>query len=388
MKKKIVLLGSTGSIGKSFLDIIKQDKKNCDILLLSVNRNINELLKQLKIFKVRNIVVREKKSFLKIKKILKNKKINIYNNYDSIDKIFNKKKADYILNAISGLDGLSPTLKTIRFTKNIAIANKESIICGWSLIKKELDKFKVKFIPIDSEHFSIWSLIDDAKNINIEKVFITASGGPFNKLNLNKFKKITIKQALKHPNWKMGKKITIDSATLMNKVFEIIEAKKIFNYKYSQLNILIHPASYVHAIIKFNNGLTKMLIHDTNMKIPIFNSFYSKYEKKIRTQKLNFNLLSKLNFTKVDTTKFPVVKILKKMPHNDSLFETVIVSANDKLVDLFLKKKITFNQISTFLLKLIKMKEFIKFKKIKVKNIDEIIKLNSYVSLKINKLTI
>jgi 1-deoxy-D-xylulose-5-phosphate reductoisomerase len=388
MKKKIVLLGSTGSIGKSFLDILKKDKKNCDILLLSVNRNINELLKQLKIFKVRNIVVKEKKSFLKIKKILRNKKINIYNNYDSINKIFNKKKADYILNAISGLDGLSPTLKTIRFTKNIAIANKESIICGWSLIKKELDKFKVKFIPVDSEHFSIWSLIDDAKNINIEKVFITASGGPFNKLPLSKFKKISIKQALKHPNWKMGKKITIDSATLMNKVFEIIEAKKIFNYKYSQLKILIHPASYVHAIIKFNNGLTKMLIHDTNMKIPIFNSFYSKHEKKIQTQKINFNLLNKLNFTNVDTTKFPVVKILKKMPHIDSLFETVIVSANDKLVDLFLKKKITFNQISTFLLKIIKMKEFTKFKRFKVKNIDEIIKLSSYVSLKINKLTI
>jgi 1-deoxy-D-xylulose-5-phosphate reductoisomerase len=388
MKKKIVLLGSTGSIGKSFLDILKKDKKNCDILLLSVNRNINELLKQLKIFKVRNIIVKEKKSFLKIKKILINKKINIYNNYDSINKIFNKKKADYILNAISGLDGLSPTLKTIRFTKNIAIANKESIICGWSLIKKELDKFKVKFIPVDSEHFSIWSLIDDAKNINIEKVFITASGGPFNKLPLSKFKKISIKQALKHPNWKMGKKITIDSATLMNKVFEIIEAKKIFNYKYSQLKILIHPASYVHAIIKFNNGLTKMLIHDTNMKIPIFNSFYSKHEKKIQTLKLNFNLLNKLNFTNVDTAKFPVVKILKKMPHNDSLFETVIVSANDELVDLFLKKKITFNQISTFLLKIIKMKEFTKFKRFKVKNIDEIIKLSSHVSLKINKLTI
>jgi len=388
MKKKIVLLGSTGSIGKSFLDILKKDKKNCDILLLSVNRNINELLKQLKIFKVRNIIVKEKKSFLKIKKILINKKINIYNNYDSINKIFNKKKADYILNAISGLDGLSPTLKTIRFTKNIAIANKESIICGWSLIKKELDKFKVKFIPVDSEHFSIWSLIDDAKNINIEKVFITASGGPFNKLPLSKFKKISIKQALKHPNWKMGKKITIDSATLMNKVFEIIEAKKIFNYKYSQLKILIHPASYVHAIIKFNNGLTKMLIHDTNMKIPIFNSFYSKHEKKIQTLKLNFNLLNKLNFTNVDSAKFPVVKILKKMPHNDSLFETVIVSANDKLVDLFLKKKITFNQISTFLLKIIKMKEFTKFKRFKVKNIDEIIKLSSHVSLKIHKLTI
>jgi len=388
MKKKIVLLGSTGSIGKSFLDILKKDLNNCDILLLSANRNVKELLKQLKIFKVRNIVITERKSFLKIKKILKDKKINVYNDFNSIHKIFKNKKADYILNAISGLDGLSPTLKIIRFTKNIAIANKESIICGWSLIKKELDKFKVKFIPVDSEHFSIWSLINDAKNINIEKVFITASGGPFNKFPLSKFKKITIKQALKHPNWKMGKKITIDSATLMNKVFEIIEAKKIFNYKYNQLKILIHPASYVHAIIKFNNGLTKMLIHDTNMKIPIFNSFYTKYEKKIQTQKLNFNLLNKLNFTNVDTTKFPVVKILKNMPNNDSLFETVIVSANDKLVDLFLKKKITFNQISILLLKIIEMKEFTKFKRIKVKNIDEILKLNVYVSLKIDNLTI
>ena len=388
MKKKIILLGSTGSIGKSFLNILKKDANNFDILLLSVNKNIKELLKQLKVFKVRNIVVSDKKSFLRIKKILINKKINIYNNYNLIHKIFIKSEADYTLNAISGLDGLSPTLKTIKFTKKIAIANKESIICGWSLIKKELNKFKVKFIPVDSEHFSIWSLIHDAKNINVEKVFITASGGPFNKFPLNKFNKITIKQALKHPNWKMGKKISIDSATLMNKVFEIIEAKKIFNYRYNQLKILIHPDSYVHAIVKFNNGLTKILIHDTNMKIPIFNSFYTNYEKKIQTKELDFDLINKLNFTNVDIAKFPVVGILKKMPSTDSLFETVIVSANDKLVDLFLKKKITFNQISTILLKIIEMKEFTKFKRFKVKNIDEIVKLNNYVSLKIKNLTI
>jgi len=388
MKKKIILLGSTGSIGKSFLNILKKDANNFDILLLSVNKNIKELLKQLKVFKVRNIVVSDKKSFLRIKKILINKKINIYNNYNLIHKIFIKSEADYTLNAISGLDGLSPTLKTIKFTKKIAIANKESIICGWSLIKKELNKFKVKFIPVDSEHFSIWSLIHDAKNINVEKVFITASGGPFNKFPLNKFNKITIKQALKHPNWKMGKKISIDSATLMNKVFEIIEAKKIFNYRYNQLKILIHPDSYVHAIVKFNNGLTKILIHDTNMKIPIFNSFYTNYEKKIQTKELDFDLINKLNFTNVDIAKFPVVGILKKMPSTDSLFETVIVSANDKLVDLFLKKKITFNQISTILLKIIEMKEFTKFKRFKVKNIDEIVKLNSYVSLKIDNLSI
>jgi len=286
MKKKIILLGSTGSIGRSFLNILKADVNNFDILLLTANKNILQLLKQLKIFKVKNIIVNDKKSFLKVKKILKNKKINIYNNYDSIDKIFQKNKADYTLNAISGLDGLSPTLKIIKFTKKIAIANKESIICGWSLIKKELNKFKVKFIPVDSEHFSIWSLIDDVKNINIEKVFITASGGPFKNYPLYKFNQITIRQSLKHPNWKMGNKISIDSATLMNKVFEVIEAKKIFNFKYKQLKILIHPNSYVHAIIKFSNGLTKILIHDTNMKIPIFNSLYTNFEKKLKPKNL------------------------------------------------------------------------------------------------------
>ena len=388
MKKKIALLGSTGSIGKSFLNILKKDANNCEILLLSVNSNIKELLKQLKIFTVKNIIVTNKKSYLEIKEKLKNKKINIYNNYDLLNKIFKKQKADYILNAISGLEGLNPTLKTIKFTKNIAIANKESIICGWTLIQKELRKFKVKFIPVDSEHFSIWSLIDNAKNTDVEKVFITASGGPFNRFPLNKFNEITIKKALKHPNWKMGKKISIDSATLMNKVFEIIEAKKIFNYKYSQLKILIHPNSYVHAIVKFNNGLIKMLMHDTNMRIPIFNSFYRNCEKKISTKNIDFDILNNLNFSNVDLIKFPVVNILKKMPNKDSLFETVLVSANDKLVDLFLNKKITFNQISTLLFKIIKMKEFSKFKKLKAKNIDEIIKLNDYVSLKIENLTI
>ena len=388
MKKKIIILGSSGSIGRSFIDILKKDPNDFEILLITVNKNIHQLLKQIKIFNVKNIIVNDKKSFLKVKKILKNRKINIYNNYDSISKIFEKNKADYALNAISGLDGLSPTLKIIKFTKIIAIANKESIICGWSLIIKKLNKYKVKFIPIDSEHFSIWSLIHDTKNKDVEKVFITASGGPFNDYPLNKFNKINIIQALKHPKWKMGKKISIDSATLMNKVFEIIEAKKIFDYKYNQLKILIHPDSYVHAIIKFKNGLTKMLIHDTDMRIPIFNSLYSNFEKKIKTKELDFNILNKLNFKKVDLVKFPVVKILKKMPNNDSLFETVIVSANDKLVNLFLKRKITFNQISILLLKIIEMKEFKKFKKIKVRNIDQIVKLSNYVSLKISNLAI
>jgi len=388
MKKKIAILGSTGSIGKSLINILKKDKNNFNITLLTANKNINELLKQINTFNVKNIIVTNYKIFLKIKILLKNKKINIYNDFHSINKIYHNKKNDYVMNAISGLDGLEPTIKIIKFTKKIAIANKESIICGWSLIQKELQKNKTKFIPIDSEHFSIYSLIGESKNANIENVYITASGGPFYKLPLNNFKSITIKSALNHPNWKMGKKITIDSATMMNKVFEIIEAKKIFNLDYNKLKILVHSQSYVHAIVKFNNGLTKILIHDTNMTIPIFNSLYEDKKKEIQSKKLDFSIINNLNFENIDLKRFPVTKILKKLSSNDSLYETVIVSANDNLVRMFLSNKIQFLDISKTLIKILNNKEFLKFKQIIPKNINEITKLSNYVSLKINSMHI
>ena len=297
-------------------------------------------------------------------------------------------KNDYVMSAISGLSGLEPTIKIIKFTNKIAIANKESIICGWSLIEKQLLRNKTEFIPIDSEHFSIYSLINKSKNTNIEKVYITASGGPFSKLPLNKFKSITIKSALNHPNWKMGKKITIDSATMMNKVFEIIEAKKIFNIDYIKLKILVHSKSYVHAIVKFTDGLTKILIHDTNMMIPIFNSLYQNKKKKIKSKKLNFSIINNLNFKKIDLKRFPVVQILDKLPNNNSLFETIIVTANDDLVKMFLKDKIKFTDISKTLLRVLRDEEFIKYKGIIPKNINEILYISNYVSLKISSLDI
>ena len=388
MKKKIVILGSTGSIGKILINILKKNKKNNEILLLTANNNYKELLKQVKIFNVKNIIIINNKKYKIVKKILKNSNINVYNNFKTFNKIFTNKKLDYVMNAISGLAGLDPTLNIIRFTKNIAIANKEAIICGWSLINSKLKIHKTRFIPIDSEHFSIWSLINKAKNDDIEKIYITASGGPFYNLPLKKFKFIKLDQALKHPNWKMGKKITIDSATMMNKVFEIIEAKKIFNIEYKKLSILVHPKSYVHALVKFSNGLTKILVHDTSMTIPIFNSLYPNFEKKIKSKNLDLFTMNDLNFQNIDIKKFPVVKILNILPSKNSLFETIIVSANDNLVKLFLDNKIKFLDISKFLLKIINKKEFDRFKHIRPKNIDQIKKLNDYVSLKVNSLCI
>ena len=386
MKKKIAILGSTGSIGKSTIDILRKDKKNFDVVLLTTNNNYREILKQAKEFKVRNIVINNNKHYLNLKKKIKNKKINIFNNFESFNKKF-KTKIDFTMSAISGLEGLKPTLNLIKFTKTIAIANKESIICAWNLIQKKLKKYKTEFIPVDSEHFSIWSLLHGNYN-NIEEVIITASGGPFLKLPLSKFKKIKPIDAIKHPNWKMGSKISIDSATLMNKVFEVIEAQRIFNIDSSKFKILIHPKSYVHAIIKFNNGLTKILVHDTDMKIPIFNSIYYKKNLKIKSSKLDLNILNNLDFSRVNLKKFPSIKILNKIPKNISLYETVLVSANDQLVDLFLKNKISFQKITTFLKKILGMKIFLKYKKRSPKNYKEIIKLSDYVRLKTKLLCI
>ena len=387
MKKKIAIIGSTGSIGKTLLKIINKDKKNFDILLLTARKNYKVLLNQAKIFKVRNLIITDKKYFQIANSKNLNKKISIYNSFNELDKML-KKKLDYVMSSIIGLDGLVPTIKIIKHTKKIAIANKESIICGWNLIQKELNQSKTKFLPVDSEHFSIWKTLNHYKHPNIDKIYITASGGPFLKTPLNEIKNVKISQALKHPNWKMGKKISIDSATMMNKIFEVIETKNIFNVSYNKIDILVHPNSYIHAIIKFNDGISKIIAHDTSMEIPIFNTLYDQENKTIKSKDLNIKKLNNLNLQKINKNTFPSIKTLKLIPKKNSLFETILVTSNDEFVELFLKNKIKFHQISKYLLNFIKLKEFNKFKKLSPKNVTDIMKLSKYVRLKIKSLSI
>jgi len=384
MKKKIAILGSTGSIGQITLKIIEKNKKYFDILLHSTNKNISKVFKQAQKFKVKNVIINDVKKFKQAQNKFKRLNINIFNNFDDIKKILNKKRLYYSMISISGIDGLRPTLDLIKYSKNLAIVNKESLICGWSLINKNLKKYKTNFIPIDSEHFSIFSLLKSHSSNEIEQIYITASGGPFINLPIKQFLKIKYKDALKHPNWKMGKKITIDSSTLMNKVFEVIEAKNIFDIEYNKISILTHPKSYIHAILKFKNGLTKVLIHEPHMKIPIFNSIYGLNEKKITTKKLNFKTLNNLQLKKVDTKKFPLVKFLNKLPQKSSLFETILVSINDYLVYKFLEKKISYSNLIKFIIKYSNLREFTKYKKIKPKNVEDIYRLRDYVSLKMD----
>ena len=288
--------------------------------------------------------------------------------------------------SISGLEGLIPTLDAIKYSKTVGIANKESIICAWSLIEKELNKNKTNFIPIDSEHFSIWSLIKNENKSNIDQIFITGSGGPFLNKPIKKINYAKAIKAIKHPNWSMGKKISVDSATMMNKVFEVIEAQKIFNIDKNKFHILIHPKSYIHAIVKFKTGIIKFLAHDTDMKIPIFNSIYLNEKNQLNSEKINLSILNNLNFKPPDKKKFRSIKFLKYIKNKNTLFETVLITANDELVNLYLKDKINFIDIYRVTKKIINFKIFKRYFKKKPKNPKEIISLAEKVRFKTNQL--
>ena len=393
MKKKIIILGSTGSIGKILLNIVQNNKRTFKIVLLTANKDHKTLYNQAKKYSVKNLIITNDISYKILKKKCKKTNINVFNNFNILNKLF-KKKVDYTMNSIVGFAGLKPTLEIIKFTKEIAIANKESIICGWNLIKKKSILNKTKIIPIDSEHFSIWSSLNEFNinnNINLNKsiqnLFITASGGPFRNTSSKHFKNIKINQAIKHPTWKMGKKISIDSATLVNKLFEVIEAQRLFDIDIKKISIKIHPKSYIHSIVKFKNGLIKICAHEPNMLIPIANSLNKNFNYK-KNSETNFKILNNLNFTEVDKKKFPVIKILEKYKNYCTLYDTALVSINDELVNLFLNKKISFEDIFKNLLFMLNLKSIKKLKKIVPKNYKEISEINDSVRLKTLNLSI
>ncbi len=375
MKLNLAILGSSGSIGKSLLNIISKDKKKFKILLLTANTNYKIILEQAKKFNVKNIIITNKKYYDLARSANKSKDLNIFNNFQNLEKIF-KNKLDYVMSSIVGLDGLVPTFNIIKHTNKIAIANKETIICGWNLIKKELKKNNTEFIPVDSEHFSIWHTLRNSSKNNIEKLYLTASGGPLLKMPINKFKNLKLNKIIKHPTWQMGQKISVDSATMMNKVFEVIEAKKIFDLNYNQVSIIVHPHSYLHAILQFKDGMINSIAHETTMEIPINNTLGSFKNNKIKFKNIDVNKLNNLQLTKIDKKKFPVVNVLNKLPLNDSLFETVLVTVNDHLVNLLLNNKITYLELIEKLFKIVSKKEFTKYKFIEPKKITDILNLN------------
>ena len=379
MKKKIAILGSTGSIGKSTLEVIKKNKKNFNIILLTANNNYKKLIQQAKEFKVKNVLIKNTKFYSKVRKSLK--KTNVYSGNTPIKKIISK-KIDYTMSAIVGLAGLQPTIDAIEISKTVAIANKEAIICGWELLYKKIKRYKTKILPVDSEHFSIMELTKNLADKDIEEIIITASGGPFLNTSSSKLNKVKFKDAIKHPNWKMGKKISIDSANLMNKVFEVLEASKLFNFNVKKYRILIHQQSYVHSIIRFKNGLIKMILYDADMKIPISNTLYRKNNTSQNIKNINIARLNNITFQEVDPKKFPSIKLIKKCFKLGPLASAIINASNEELISLFLKQKVSFLDIVKTINKIIKDKEFNKYARKKPTSIKDILIADKWARLK------
>ena len=381
MKKKIAILGSTGSIGKSTLEVIKKDKKSFDIILLSANNNYKKLAEQAKQFNVKNVLIKNKKFHLKIKNLLKKTKTRVYSGEVSLKNIVSI-KLDYTMSAVVGLAGLQPTIDAIKISKTVALANKETIICGWQILSKLIKKYKTKIVPVDSEHFSIMELTQGVSNGEIEEIIITASGGPFLNIPLRKLKKIKPKQAINHPNWKMGKKISVDSANMMNKVFEVVEAHRLFKFDKSKYKIMIHPQSYVHSIIRFKNGLTKMVLYNTDMKIPISNTLYKSKNNFFKTPNLEIKRLNNLNFQKPNPKTFPSINLLNKCFTLGFSTPIIINAANEVLVDLFLKGKIEFLDIVKIINRILKDQDFKKYAKRNASSVKGIKIIDNWARLK------
>ena len=386
MKKKIAILGSTGSIGKSTLDIIKKDKKNFEITFLSANSNYKDLVKQAIDLNAKNALIYNKNYFKKVKFLLRKTKTKVYSGNTSLSKIINK-KIDYTMSCIVGLAGLQPTIDAIKISKVVAIANKETIICAWEILSKIIKKYGTKVLPVDSEHYSIMELTKNLNNSDIKEIIITASGGPFLNLPLNKFRNIKPNQAVKHPNWKMGKKISVDSSNMMNKVFELIEAFKFFDFDKKKYKIVIHPQSQVHSIIRFKNGLTKMILYDADMKIPISNTLYGLENKFPNQSKINVTLLNNLTFYDVDKKKFPSIKIIDKILNSGQAAPIIINASNEILVSLFLKGKIGFLDIVNTINNIFKDKDIKKYAKKKLKSVQDIKNIDSWARSKTISIT-
>ena len=377
MKKFISILGSTGSVGLNTLKIINRKKKYLKPYLFSSNKNYNLICHQIKKYKPIIFLINDEKVFKKVKKKFIRSRTKIINNLQTSDL---KKISDITVLAISGIAGLSPTLLMIKKSKKILIANKESIICGWNLILKNLILYKTKFIPIDSEHFSIFQILENSKFDQIEKVYLTASGGPFLGFKKKQLRNIKPKHALSHPKWSMGKKISVDSSTLMNKVLEYIEAQKLFNLPKEKLDILIHPESLVHAIVKFKNGLSKFIYHETSMQIPIANAIFD-YKINMNIFIKNDNTIKNLSFKTPDSNNYPIIKILKKANEHPST-SIIINASNEVLVDHFLRKKVPFLSIPIIIKEILGDRNYKKYAIRKPKNLKQIYEINSWAKTK------
>lgn len=345
MKKKIAILGSTGSIGTQTLEIIKLFKHNFSVSLLTANSNVKLLLEQIKYFNPKYTYIHNINYYEKLKGLVSKSRTTLLKNDREYLNILKCSEIDLVIISLVGIDALLPTLTAIEAKKDIGLATKEVLVGAGNIIMNKIKEKKVTLLPIDSEHCAIHQCISGEKDKKIKNIILTASGGPFLSMDKKKLKNASIKDALSHPKWNMGRKISIDSATLMNKGLEVIEAHYLFNVPYENIKVVIHPQSIVHSLVEFEDGSIIAQLSLPDMRFPI--QYVLTYPKRYPNPwpKLNLEKIKALEFSTPDLNKFPCLKLAYEAGKRGSTYPTVLNASNEAAVKFFLEGKIKFLDI-------------------------------------------
>ena len=345
MKKKISILGSTGSIGVNALNVIRNISNNFKIIHLTGNTNSELMIEQSREFNPDSIVMTNEAAAEKVKKELVNDGVEVLSGRNNLLKTAKNKSVDLVLNALVGSSGMEPTLNALKAGVDVALSNKESLVVAGDIITAAMNISGAKLFPVDSEHSAIWQCMIGESLDDIERIILTGSGGPFRERPLKTFDNILVSEALNHPNWDMGKKITIDSATMMNKGLEVIEAYWLFNMQVSQIDIIVHPQSIIHSMIEFKDGSIKAQMGVPDMKIPIQYALTYPNHLEAPWERLDFAMLGDLSFQAPDFDRFPCIKLAYLALDKMGTTPAVLNMANDYCVYKFLDEKINFTDI-------------------------------------------
>ena len=346
MKKRVSILGSTGSIGINTLKILMRLEDEFEVTCLTANTNCNLLIDQAKRFNPESVCIVDERSFKKVKNALSSTDIEIFSGRSGLLDVSQRDNVDIVVNALVGAAGMEPTINTINAGVDVALANKESLVMAGRIIKSKLKEKGSRIFPIDSEHSAIWHCLLGEKFEDVGRLILTGSGGPFRERNINEFNNISVEEALDHPNWQMGKKISIDSATMMNKGLEVIEAYWLFDFEPNQIDIVIHPQSIIHSMVELKDKSIKAQMGVPDMKIPI--QFALSYPRHFESswEALDFYEIGSLTFEKPDLEKFPCIGLAYRALDRIGSSCAALNLANDHAVNLFLSEKINFNEIA------------------------------------------
>ncbi len=345
-KRVIAVLGSTGSIGTQTLQVVEEHPECFEVYALTANERVEELIEQARKFLPEAVVIANEEKYEQLKEALQDLPIKVYGGYESVCQIVQSQPIDIVVTALVGFAGLRPTIEAIKAGKAIALANKETMVVAGELINELAIKHQVPILPVDSEHSAIFQCLAGESDNKIEKIILTASGGPFRTFSKEQLESVTKEQALKHPNWSMGAKITIDSASMMNKGLEVIEARWLFGVKPEEIEVVVHPQSVIHSMVQFADGAVKAQLGTPDMRLPIMYALSYPTRLSSSFERLNFATMKELTFEQPDTERFPNLQLAYHALTMGGNMPCVLNAANEECVSAFLKDKIKFTEMS------------------------------------------